>query len=242
MKFIICDDDASVHQIYAIELNNICRKCNIKCEITGYKDGKEMLVYLENTPDFKGILILDIYMPGLNGIALAEKIRQLGIREKIIFLTGSDQHYISAFDAEAFNYVLKNDKSHNRFKDVITKAIRKSLEEEEEHILFNNVKESRTIAIKDIWYFEVYKRIITVHYNNEGFEFFSTIAKLENQLESKGFIRTHRSYLVPVFNIESLSYSELKLRNGEFLPIGRHYRQQVSDTFNDYYGIRANNS
>ena len=240
MNFIICDDDASIHQIYTIELNNICKKYNIDCDIHCYKDSNEMLAYLKNTPDFKGILILDIYMPGLSGITLARKVREMGIQEKIIFLTASEQHYIPAFDAEAFNYVLKGDKAFNRFRDVITKAILKSLEDEEEYILFNNAKESKTIAIKDISYFEVYKRIITVHYNNEKFDFFSTLGKLENQLARKGFIRIHRSFMVPVFRIESLSYSEIKLRDGNTLPLGRNYRQKVNDLFNNYYGIQAN--
>ena len=58
----------------------------------------------------------------------------------------------------------------------MTNALNKAVEKEQEFILLKGIGEYRNIPIQSIYYFEVFQRIITVHYdNNEQFEFYSSI-------------------------------------------------------------------
>lgn len=63
-------------------------------------------VILEQKPD---IVITDIQMPGMTGLELAEKIREMGMQQKIVFLTGYDRYdYVKkAMSVEATDYILK---------------------------------------------------------------------------------------------------------------------------------------
>lgn len=67
---------------------------------------RAMEIILEHKPD---IVITDIQMPGMTGLELAEKIKELGGHQKIVFLTGFDRYdYVKkAMDVEATDYILK---------------------------------------------------------------------------------------------------------------------------------------
>lgn len=93
--------------------------------------------------------------------------------------------------------------------------------------MFTCAGESRNVPLEDIQYFEVKHNIITVYYQKEKFEFYSTIGKLEDQLQKKGFIRIHRSFMVAKKFIRQASYTELELTNGTLLPVGQVHAKQL---------------
>ena len=68
-------------------------------------DGEEAWdLTIEHTPD---VAFLDIRMPGMDGMTLARKFRQLDAAPLVIFTTAFDQHAVEAFDNEAIDYLLK---------------------------------------------------------------------------------------------------------------------------------------
>ena len=139
----------------------------------------------------------------------------------IVFLTGSSQHMLPAFDVGAFNYIVKDETSEQRFEFVIRSAFESSKKKADAYMLFSAGGENINVAVSDIMYFEVVNRIIEVHYGNEKFEFFSSIGKLENKLRNYGFIRIYRSILVSKYYIKSFTNDEVILKNGQSLPLSR---------------------
>ena len=84
--------------------------------------------------------------------------------------------------------------------------------------------EFRNIEIRKIRYFMVVKRIVTVFYgDDEEFSFYTSIGKIETRLQDYGFIRLHRSYLVSMSHIRTISFKEVEMDNGDILPVGRSY-------------------
>lgn len=82
--------------------------------------------------------------------------------------------------------------------------------------MLKGIGEYRNIPIQSIYYFEVFQRIITVHYdNNEQFEFYSSIGKLEITVLPKGFLRIHRSYIVSVPQIKTFNSTSLTFQTPE---------------------------
>jgi DNA-binding LytR/AlgR family response regulator len=66
-----------------------------------------------------------------------------------------------------------------------------------------------------------------VHYlrndKTETFEFYSTLTQISNQLEERGFERSHRSYLVNLKHIYRKEANHIEMVNGDVIPIGREY-------------------
>ncbi len=87
------------------------------------------------------------------------------------------------------------------------------------------------IFIRDIFYVEVFKRIITIHHKDGTTDTYAHLSDTEDILSPFGFIRTHRSYIVSSFAIKNLSSTKITLINGEEIPVSKTYYQAVKKAF-----------
>lgn len=233
MHIGFCDDEAEVIAEYKEIIEKICLRENFEYTISTYRSGEQLLFDLEEIVPSMDILFLDVAMPGKNGLEVAKELRDKDYTGEIIFLTYSKNAVYYAFDVKANNYLLKEAVTEGRIEEVFLNAAELVKEKREEYILLTGVGEHRNIPIGDIRYFEVNKKIVTVYYGNQDFEFVSTIGKLENLLFNKGFIRISRPYLVSTKHIESFSYGEAVLKSREKLPVGRKYYKELKEKMKD---------
>ena len=232
MRIAICDDNEDEQIKYKQLIEKILEKNSIDTEIISYVNGEQLLFDFEKRKEFPEILLLDINMPGINGIDTAKKIRKTGYYGEIIFLTVSKNHMLLAFDVQAFHYIIKNVTSKSKIEEIIMRAIENVKETETEYIMFSGIGEYRNVPIASIKYFEIIKKIIHVNYDKEDFEFISTMNKIEAMFIEYGFIRIHRMYIVSLNYIKSRSYEKLKLFDGTELPIGRRYDTELRAAMN----------
>ena len=223
MQIAICDDSAEDRAHYTQLIKLMLSKMKLDASIKEFSSAEQLMFsFAENTtpPD---IFILDIFMPGVTGISLGRELRAKGYAGLIIYLTRSEEHMIEAFDIGATNYVIKDDPYNTqRLEKVFKKAANEVKKRKRKYVLLNGISEHRNIDIEDISYFEVNKYICIVHYNNETFEFVSTLTKIENMFASQGFVRIHRSYLVRAKAVATYNYKSVVMDNGDELPIGRN--------------------
>lgn len=233
LKIVICDDsqeDRDYYEALALELGV---KWNIDLKIKTYVNGDDIMFDVEDKKILKvaDIIFLDINMPGASGIRVAEKARENGYAGLIIFLTSSVSDYEPAFDVRGFNYITKNEDAPKRFEKVFLQAAKEVKALNTKAITLSGAGKYVQVTFSDIKYFESNRSTITVYYGDESFEFISTLAKLENQLESYGFCRIHRSYLVNLPYVFRLTFERVFLRDGTELPVGRTYYKELKTTF-----------
>ena len=233
MKIFLCDDNEQTLDFYKEKLLELAKKHKQELEVRKFKSGEELLFKFEDVGDTVDAVFLDIHMPKMNGVEVAEKLREQKFGGEIIFLTVSEEHFLPAFDVRAFNYIVKNQTTNKRFEKIFLKIIDAVTEKDRESILLSGSGAHRKIELDTIHYFEVRKRIVTVYYKNEKFEFFATMEKLENQLRGKGFFKANRAYLVSLNSVKSSTYDILYLKNGHEIPIGRTYRKEVRQYLKD---------
>ena len=203
MRIALCDDNEQDLNYYSDLIYTLAKENNIAIEVVRFETGEQALFHISNNEKPIDILLLDIHMPGIN-----------------------------AFDVQAFHYIVKGITSTEKTNAILTNALNKAVEKEQEFILLKGIGEYRNIPIQSIYYFEVFQRIITVHYdNNEQFEFYSSIGKLEITVLPKGFLRIHRSYIVSVSQIKTFNSTSLTLMNGKELPVGRKYLPNLKTAF-----------
>ena len=101
MKVIIVEDEFLAQQ----ELSWLIRE-HSQMEIVGtFDDGLDVLKYLQhNRVD---AIFLDINIPSLDGVLLAQNISQFAHKPFIVFITAWKEHAVEAFELEAFDYILK---------------------------------------------------------------------------------------------------------------------------------------
>jgi Response regulator of the LytR/AlgR family len=230
IKITICDD-SSQHVNELLELLKVfAERMNIEAKFTSYSSGKAMLFAWENSAQYADILYLDIDMPLIDGIRVAEKLRDKGFNNEIIFYTRSDNKALEAFDVNAFHYIVKEATGTRKAEEIFRGAVRKMQRKNQEFISFSCAGENRSIAIESISRFQVDGRIVTVHYEQgKTFEFYAALAKLEDALCQKGFIRISRTELINVKCVKSNTAQTIELTDGTQLEIGRNYRKHVKE-------------
>ncbi len=203
--------------------------------ISSFSTGEQLLFHLSDNPNQADIIYLDILMGSLNGMDTAKKLRENKCKSEIVFLTTSEDYVYDAFDISPVHYLLKTATSPEKFEEVFLRAVELVRKKETDMFICEVANTQKVIPIKDISFFEIWKRVITVHYNGkETVEFYSTMEELEKQLMDKGFVRIHRSFIVNLHYISKFQQNSLYLKTGENIPIGVTYMKRVRQSFTEY--------
>lgn len=170
MRIALCDDNEQDLNYYSDLICTLAKEKNIAIEVVRFETGEQALFHISNNEKPIDILLLDIHMPGINGIETGLKLRQapFHFHGEIVFVTVSSDYAIDAFDVQAFHYIVKGITSTEKTNAILTNALNKAVEKEQEFILLKGIGEYRNIPIQSIYYFEVFQRIITVHYDNNN--------------------------------------------------------------------------
>ncbi|MCD7946934.1 MAG: LytTR family DNA-binding domain-containing protein [Oscillospiraceae bacterium] len=223
MKIAVCDDELEISTKCADFVTQLAKKHDLSVDVQVYSTGEALLFDMEDVARRPDLLYLDINMPGMKGIEVADTLQANGAETAVIFLTVSKAHMLQAFDVHAFHYLVKEDTDERRFEKIFLDAAARIQKKKQEVITVSCAGESRIIPVEDIRYFEVKDYILTVYYQNESFEFYSTLGKVEEALLGHGFLRIHRSFLVAKSSIRKVSRKEVELAGGVTLPVGRSY-------------------
>lgn len=232
MKIAVCDDNIEERDGYIRRLTRLAESLSMPISVVPYDNGKQMLFAISDPAQVPEVIYLDINMPDMSGVDVAQMLRTRNYNGEIVFLTCSENYWKPAFDVHAYQYIVKGDCSEKKFASVFYSVVKAVSDKNEEYMLFSSCGEVVSIPVKDIRYFEVINRIITVHHNNGDFEFYSTLSKLEEQLSNRGFIRVHKSYLVPGVQIAAATYRLVMLKDNTQIPVGRAYQKNLRAFFN----------
>ena len=235
ISIALCDDEIKYLDFYESKIKAIANKHKLLVDIIRFKNGESLLFYLEDNPNKFDIIYLDILTGGITGIETAMQIRKFNEFAKIIFLTSSESFVYNAFEAKASNYLIKS-LHDEKFEAVFlstVKSLNRSLPKEV--IRFKSQQKDITFNLSDITHFESFKRLVIVYTSNkEVHEFYYKLSDLITGLQDKGFILTHRSFLVNLAYIKTISTNELTLKNNAVIPISRNLLKSVKQSFIEY--------
>lgn len=173
------------------------------------------------------LVFVDIEMPELNGM---EFIRSLNRQPAFIFVTAYREYAADAFEIDAVDYLVKP-VSFERFLKSVNKYLkihnRKAETTKSPTIRLRADRKIHQITITKILYIEGFKDYIKIYFDNrEMLIFKETLSALSNKLIPNGFIRCHKSYLIPVSKIKAFNAEGIELGD-KLIPIGRSYKEEV---------------
>lgn len=234
MKVAICDDN-KIDQDYVISLlRTWAQLTDRKLELYTFTSAEQFLFQYAEEKDYK-ILILDIEMGKMNGVALAKELRKENQELQIIFVTGFPDFIAEGYEVDAIHYLMKP-LEQGKFLKAMEKAVT-HLKHVEPVILLQESGEAMRIATKNILYVEVFSHSCVLHTTEEHVEYKISISKLEKELGEQ-FVRVHRSYLVNIEWIKRIAKTEVILENGDTVPLSRRKYNEVNLAFIDYFKRR----
>lgn len=235
VTIFLCDDNQHMINKYRNLINRFANKNQITYTLSAFTSGEALIFHLSDRPNQANIIYLDILMGTLNGIETAKQLRKLGCNSEIIFLTTCEDYVFEAFDASPVQYLIKDSTSAERFEEILLRAVSLAEGKKSEMFVCESNSVRKVIPIKDIQCFEIFKRLVRVHYQGEErFDYYGTMEQLEKQMLKKDFVRVHRSYMVNLQYIGKFQRPNLILKTGEVIPIGVTYTKQVDQAFSEY--------
>ena len=168
-----------------------------------------------HTPD---VVLLDIRMPGVDGIETAHHLNSMESPPAVVFTTAYDEYAIDAFEARAIGYVLKPVR-RERLENALQHAARitgqmlnqltaeSKLKSCRQHVCARVHGELRLIPVADVRYFIADQKYVTVHHDNGQDLIDDSLKALEEEF-SEDFVRIHRSVLVAVSQIDRLEKAD----------------------------------
>jgi DNA-binding LytR/AlgR family response regulator len=230
VQIAICDDEPIFLEKLSQQIDALFKNEGIEVNLKTYENGKNM-ISKSNELAFD-ILFLDIDMPEISGIEIANQIRKNNQFVLIIFITNRDDLVFQSIQYRPFRFIRKN-MIQDELPEAVNALVHRLFNENTFYsIKFNGaVSEIRYI---DIVYIESYKHDIFIHTTNETYRIKSNLSKLEKQFEYFGFIRVHSGYLVNYRYIFSIDKSKIILTNKEEIPLSRHRVDNVKQKLQYY--------
>ena len=218
MILSICDDEKQVCDVMKGKAGTVLPGA----EIHVFRSGQDLL----DTEPLPDILLLDIKMPGMDGMEVAQSMRDRGWDGVLIFITGEEDQVFHSFDLRAFHYLLKP-VSDDKLKQVLAAAVEERKRCVPEHtgqsgkyITIRTGGSHIRIDLRRLLYAEVFDRKTLLHTAKEKIEYYGQLSALE-RLVGKDFCRIHRSYLVHMRYVERYDRSSVTMTNGDTLPVAR---------------------
>ena len=240
MRIAACDDDL----IFLQELSNFLNQygeqyhCNMEYEM--YTNPLELVEKIEKGI-YYDVIFLDVLMPGINGIQCAKDIRSFDNFVKIVFLTSSPEFAVESYSVRAYQYLLKPVQKENLF--LTLKLLEKESETEETNLFIVKSKNGITrISLSKLEYCEVMNRKIILHLSNgEECECNLRMNELEEKINQfQMFLKPHRSFLVNMDYIRTLTTHSIILECGTKIPVPREKFAQIKQVYMDYVFSSSN--
>ena len=171
-----------------------------------------MFSYDEIKPD---ILLLDVEMPGMNGMELAKTLRSRSETAQIIFITGFPDYISQGYDVSALHYLLKPVEPEKLFR-TLNRAVERVIRDCRS-IALETVDGTVIVPLYEVRYLEACKNYVTVHAERD-YTVRRTLSDFSDKLDSR-FIKAGRSFIINLLWIKRVSKNEIELKNGEIIPI-----------------------
>ena len=231
IKIALCDDDVKALPVIAGAAESAFTEKGIRTEILRFTTGKALLQAMEQAR-FQ-IILLDIEMPGMDGIAVGKKIREKGDGTQIVYVSEAESRVFESFLVQPLGFVRKS----NFLNDIaaVVELYVKTCAQDEKGDYIELHTRSGILALKSrqIRYIEGSRnyQLLYLEGKQEPAEVKMTMEKLEAVTRPYNFIRTHKGYLVNYRCIQRISATAATLQDGTQLPIGRSKAAEVKSKY-----------
>lgn len=231
VRIAIVDDEQAQRDTLRAYLDRFSAEGGPRFELDEFPSGDALLAGYQLIYD---ILLLDVDMPGANGIETARQVRGMDEHVTILFITNMAQYAINAFEVEAADYIIKPVEYYDfamKLRRVVKRAARRSSRE----LALDTVEGIRRVKISDIVYVEALDHYLTYHICGKGagpaaIQVRGSIGEHEALLEPYSFCRVHKSFLANLSHVHAIRTNEVVI-DGTALPIGRRYKKELMEKY-----------
>ncbi len=242
IRLAICDDDVNTLECVgrmAREYAGLNPQWGIA--VHQFRSAYDLLRNENREPGFH-IYLMDIMMPGVNGIDAAQRIRRMDEEAVIVFMTAGEEFALESFKASPLSYLVKPIREGTLFP-VLEKACQRVQKAADDYVMVRVKSGTALIRYHQIVFIEYMNHTMTYHLTTgktlttmvlrESFTDFT-----EKYLRDPRFIKPHASFVLNMDQVQVMSAKEFEMVGGEVVPVSKRAYAQVRKQFMDYILLR----
>ncbi len=229
-RFAIVENEIEQAELLKQHILRYSHEKNEFCEALIFSNGIDFLS--EYSSDISAVF-LDIQMPFMDGMEVAERLRKIDSTVPIVFVTNMAQYAIQGYKVSALDFLVKP-VSYFSFATELDKIIRLINGRRERSLWVVSMGKRVKLLFSEIRFVEIIRHDICIHTEKETLTYRGTLKEIEAKLKESYFSRPDNCYIVNMNYISSIEKDDIFLESGDRLHISRSRRKEFFDAFNAF--------
>lgn len=229
-QIAVCDDNPTDAAYLAGLAEEWAKASHISIALETFSSAEAFLFRCGDKPSLD-ILLLDIEMGEMDGVALAKTLRQKNDLLQIIFVTGFADYIAEGYDVSALHYLLKP-VSQKKLFEVLGRA-RDRLQRADRFLTIQAAETGLCrLPLRGIFFLEAQQNYVTIH-AEEDYMVRRPLSELEKELDER-FFRIGRSYILNLTAVRQVRRRDVLLADGRTLPLPRGMYEPLNRAIINY--------
>ena len=235
INIAICDDDQIFLQNNQGVLDTVIKKLRIATEIYTYINSSNLLADIIDDNKHFDLILLDIEMPIVTGIEIANAIKPHLPNVKIIFITSHMDYVLDAFELSIYRYVPKTDETE-RLSKAIYDALNFVILENDKYYQIKSGGTIRKIKLKDVYYIKREGKNSAITFNDRIEKVRKPLKEVFDDIAMPEFLYIDRGVIVNIIHVMKIEDGYAFMKSGEKLDISRSHMSEVKQHITKYWG------
>lgn len=222
MRIAVCDDERQYCEQMQLTIEKMYQSLDVIVDT--YQTGRELLHQFATGK--YDVIFLDIEMPGIDGISLARKLREMDEELRLVFLTSHVEYALKGYEVQALRYLTKP-VQEDKLIEVLS-YVMEQIRNQKKIWIKTDAGEER-VSVSAILYLEAQNQNILICTAEQSYVVRYNLRDYERELRESGFFRIHRGYLVSLGKIIAVRKNEVTLEGGISLPLSRTRERSLKE-------------
>lgn len=234
IRIAVVDDEKNIIEQLCSHIEEHFNAHELEKEIFSFTDPIALISEIEMGELFD-IYMLDIEMPGVDGMTLADKIREKDRKAYLLFITSHVEYAVEGYERNAYRFIPKSllsEKLPQALENICEEL--KGREDHRAYLIQNSLRCERIPFNSILYLYKQGKNVVFITESGSSQDR-TTLGEVYQALDSESFIYIDRGYLVNIRHVMKVKNNEVYLRDGTTLYISRSHVQEVKARISAYW-------